>query len=250
MTNNQDSLKMTSRFLLTLAAFVAIAELKAADASEPDKDTELGKLLAEARTLIDTKKPQAAIEKCDKVIARFQERYGKSKEKVYCAETSAENLGYLLKAAAAMNDGNFEKSKKNAIVLSNTWSSACFMKGFAFEEMGRLAEAKAALQQALELSPWNSHYLSELAYLFALQKDWARAKENYQAAEEHAALSPDNAKAENLARARRGLGYVFVELGQLDAAEKKYQQCLAENPNDTKAAAELQYVRQQLKAKR
>jgi hypothetical protein len=32
-------------------------------------------------------------------------------------------------------------------------------------------------------------------------------------------------------------------------AEKKYQQCLAANPHDTKAKAELQYVREQ-KAKR
>ena len=229
----------------------AALNLPGADAAsdDPEKDPQLPKLLEEARTLIDTKKPQAAIKKCEKVIALFQERYAKRKEKVYCAGSSAENLGYLLKAAAAMNDGTFEKGKKNAIVLSPTWSSAYFMKGFAFEEMRKLAEAKSAFEQALELSPWNSQYLSELAYLFAIQKNWAKAKENYQAAEEHAPLSPDNSKAENLARARRGLGYVFVELGKLDEAEKKYQQCLKENPKDTKAAAELEYVRG-LKAKR
>lgn len=237
------------RFLLSFVLLTGIFDDSRAAAADPDKDPQLPKLLDEARTLIDSKKPQAAIEKCDKVIALFRTRYDKSTEKVYCAGTSAENLGYLLKAAAAMNDGTFEKGKKNAIVLSPTWSSAYFMKGFALEEMGKLAEAKSALRQALELSPWNSHYLSELAYLFAIQKDWAKAKENYQAAEEQASLSPDNTKAEDLARARRGLGYVFVELGQLDAAAKKYEECLAADKNDTKAAAELQYVRK-LKAKR
>jgi len=237
------------RFLLGLVLLFGILDLSRAEAPDPDKDQQLPKLLEEARTLIDNKKPQAAIEKCDKVIALFRARYDKSTERVYCAGTSAENLGYLLKAAAAMNDGSFEKGKKNAIVLSPTWASAYFMKGFALEEMGKLAEAKSALGQALELSPWNSHYLSELAYLFAAQKDWAKAKENYQAAEEQVSLSPDNTKAEDLARARRGLGYVFVELGQLDAAEKKYEECLAADKNDTKAAAELQYVRK-LKAKR
>ena len=35
----------------------------------------------------------------------------------------------------------------------------------------------------------------------------------------------------------------FVELGKLDEAEKKYQQCLAADPKDTKAAQELEYVR-------
>jgi tetratricopeptide (TPR) repeat protein len=52
-----------------------------------------------------------------------------------------------------------------------------------------------------------------------------------------------------LGRARRGIGYVLVELGKLDEAEKKYQQCLADNPKDSRAAAELEYVRN-LKAKR
>jgi len=42
---------------------------------------------------------------------------------------------------------------------------------------------------------------------------------------------------------------VLVERGKLDEAEKKYQQCIAANPNDTKAKAELQYVREQ-KAKK
>jgi Flp pilus assembly protein TadD len=237
------------RFLLGFVFLIGILDNSRAGPADPDKDPQLPKLLEEARTLIDSKKPQAAIEKCDKVIALFRARYDKSTEKAYCAGTSAENLGYLLKAAAAMNDGTFEKGKKNAIVLSPTWASAYFMKGFALEEMGKQAEAKSALRQALELSPWNSHYLSEHAYLFAIQKDWAKAKENYQAAEEHASLSPDGTKAEDLARARRGLGYVFVELGQLDAAEKKYEECLAADKNDTKAAAELQYVRK-LKAKR
>jgi tetratricopeptide (TPR) repeat protein len=240
------------RLVLGFVFWVAAAlNLPGADAAsdDPDKDPQLPKLLEEARTLIDTKKPQVAIEKCDKVIALFQERYARSTEKVYCAGSSAENLGYLMKAAAAMNDGTFEKGKKNAIVLSPTWASAHFMKGFALEEMGKLAEAKSAFKEALALSPWNSQYLSELAYLFALQKDWAQAKEHYQAAEEHAPLSPDNTRARDLARARRGLGYVFVELGQLDAAEKKYEECLATDKNDKKAAAELQYVRD-LKAKR
>ena len=49
--------------------------------------------------------------------------------------------------------------------------------------------------------------------------------------------------------ARRGQGYVLVELGKLDEAEEKYQQCIAANPNDNKAKAELDYIRER-KAKR
>jgi tetratricopeptide (TPR) repeat protein len=70
----------------------------------------------------------------------------------------------------------------------------------------------------------------------------------YQSAEEHASLTPDDAKQAELGRARGGLSYVLVELGKLDEAEKKYQQCLRDDPNDKKAAAGLEYVRN-LKAK-
>jgi tetratricopeptide (TPR) repeat protein len=92
-------------------------------------------------------------------------------------------------------------------------------------------------------------YLSELGSIYKLEKNWPEAKKTFEAAEEHAALSPDDLKASELGLARRGLGYVLVELGQLAEAEKKYQQCLKDDPNDKKAAAELEYVRG-LKAKR
>ena len=45
----------------------------------------------------------------------------------------------------------------------------------------------------------------------------------------------EETRADDLARARRGLGYVYVKLGQLTEAENKYRQCLATNPNDARA---------------
>ena len=51
---------------------------RAAEA-DPDKDPRLPKMLEDARVLIDHKKPQAAVEKCDKVIALFEARYRKGK---------------------------------------------------------------------------------------------------------------------------------------------------------------------------
>ena len=253
--------RVTPRFrvLLGFVLLIGIVDNSRATAADPDKDPGLPKLLEEARALIDRKQPQAGIEKCEKVIAAFKAHYGNSKEKVYCARSSAETLGYLLLAAAEMDKGKFEKGKKNAIVLSSTWASAYFLKGYALQELGRMflfcsiasrvAEAKSTLKLALELSPWSSLYLSELGSVYKLEKNWREAKKTFETAEEHAGLSPDDLKAAELGLARRGLGYVLVELGQLDEAEKKYQQCLKENPNDTKAAAELEYVRG-LKAKR
>ena len=235
------SLRVAFGILLLFAC--AIPSQRAASPANPDKDSEVANLLHEARALLDAKKPGPAIKVCEKVIASFKAHYGNSKSKIYCADTSAENLGYLLLAAAAMDKGEFEAGKHDAIVLSSTWASAYFLKAYALQELGRIAEAKLAVQLAIELSPWNSRYLSELGSIYAREKNWSKAREVFEKAEEHAPIAPDDSKAEVLARARRGLGYVFVELGQLDEAEKKYRQCLATDPNDTKAARELEYVR-------
>jgi tetratricopeptide (TPR) repeat protein len=223
---------ITAQFLILIAtATVGFAAV----ASDPDKDPQMMKLLQEARHNIDSKSPAAAIPKCDTVISAYKAHYGDTKQKIYCARTPEESLGVLLKAAA---------DKNSAVALSSTWADACFIKAYALEDLGRGAEAKAPLQEALKLSPFNAQYLAEMGQIYAREKNWSKAEQLYREAEDNASLSPPVSKAEDLARARRGSGYVLVELGKLDEAEKKYQQCIAANPNDTKAKAELQYVRQ------
>ena len=239
------------RAISSLGFFVAVALANSnvvAAQVDPDKDPALPKLIEDAQGLIKKKQLKDGIAKCDTVIAAFKSHYANSKHKIYCARSSTENLGYLVMAAADMSKGQFEKGKKDAIALSSTWASAYFVKGYALQELGRISEAKAVLKLALELSPWNSLYLSELGSIYKLEKNWKEAKKTFEAAEEHAALSPDHLKSAELGLARRGLGYVLVELGQLDEAEKKYLQCLKDDPDDKKAAAELEYVRS-LKAK-
>jgi tetratricopeptide (TPR) repeat protein len=235
-----------------LAIFIStalIASSPAASSDDPDKDPQLPKLLEEARALIDNKKPQMGIEKCNKVIAAFQKHYGKSPHKIYCARSSTENLAYLVTAAAEMGKGTFEKGEKDAIVLSSTWANAFYIKGYALQELGKLSDATAAIKKAIEFSPQNSQYLSELGSVYVVEKNWPNALKSYRDAEDNAPILPADVRVEELGRARRGIGYVLVELGKLDEAEKKYQQCLADNPKDSRAAAELEYVRG-LQAKR
>jgi Flp pilus assembly protein TadD len=119
------------------------------------------------------------------------------------------------------------------------------MKAYALQDLRRLNDAKATLQQALKLSPFNSQYLAELGQIYTLEKDWPQAMKAFEEAEDNANLAPDGSRADELGRARRGQGYVLVELGKLDEAEEKYRQCIAANPNDSKAKAELEYVREQ-----
>jgi tetratricopeptide (TPR) repeat protein len=232
----------TPRLLLASVALLISASVGSAATSsaDPDKDPQMASLLQEARRLIDHKKPAAAIERCDKVITAFKARYGNSKQKVTCGRTSAEVLGSLLQAAA---------EKNNAIALSSTWADAYYMKAYALQDLGRLPEAKSNVQLALAMSPFNSQYRSELGEIYQLEKNWAKAKQEFGEAEDNAKLVPEESKAAELGRARRGLAYVFVELGKLDEAEKKYQQCLAADSNDMRAKRELEYVRG-LKAKK
>lgn len=201
----------------------------------------MSKLLQDARKLLEGKQLPDAIDKCDKIIARFKAHYEDSKAKIYCARTSAESLGYLLTAAAETDKGTSHNTK--AVVLSSTWAEAYFKKAYALQDLGRTAEAKSAILLAVELSPWNCKYLCELGSIYKLEKNWAKAKEAFTTAEDQASIGPDEVKDLELGQARRGLGYVFVELGLLDAAEKKYLQCLAADPKDTKAERELEYVR-------
>ncbi len=212
----------------------------AATSGDPEKDPQMKQLLQDAGHLIEHKKADAAIPMCDAVIGAYSVYYNGGKQKVYCARSSTQSLGSLLQAAA---------DKNNAITLSSTWADAYFLKSYALQELHRVNEAKGELGLALKLSPFESHYMNELAEIYGLEKNWAKAKELYQRAEDAANLAPDAIRANELARARRGLGYVLVELGKLDEAEKKYQECLVADPNDGKAKAELAYVREQ-KAKR
>jgi len=241
--------------------------------ADPDKDPQIANLLGDAGHLLASKNPVPAVEMCDKVIDAFKARYGSGQQKIYCARTRAECLAYLLagsldktneivRSSNALPGGVGKTNEtilssdgltgslgnKKTIVLSSNWAKAYFLKGYALQDLRRLAESKSNLELALELSPFNSQYLSERGSLFQLEKNWPKAKEQFASAEDNAPLSPENTRADELGRARRGLAYVFVELGKLDEAEKKYQQCLAANPNDMRAKRELKYV-QGLRAK-
>ena len=207
--------KNTKRFLVIIGlAFVCLVRrnMSGADAFEdPDKDPRLADSLKEAERLILKKQVAPAIGLCDKVIAAYDTKYGRSKEKIYCARGGPETLGTLLSAAS---------KNENAIALSMTWANAWFIKGYALQEVGRLAEAKSAVEAAVKLAPWQAHFSSELGQIYSQEGNWAKAKEQFELAEDHAELASTEAKANELARARRGLGYVYVELGKLDEARR------------------------------
>ncbi len=206
----------------------------------PDEDAGLRQALQEGVRLVSSGNPEEAIPYFDKAAAGYEARHRDGKAKIYCARTSTESLAYMVRAAAA---------KTEAVVYSADWAYAYYVKAYALVDLGQIPEAKRQLERALELSPENSQFLSELGHLYQAERDWTKALEMFRAAEAAASLSPADAKNQELARAWRGVAYVLVEQGKLDEAEKIYRQCLDLDKDDQKAQSELRYVLE-LKSKR
>jgi tetratricopeptide (TPR) repeat protein len=206
-----------------------------ASLSERAARDEESKQLIEAIHLVGSGRPQEAItDYLDKVLAALQARYATEKRHIYCAHSPAESLKYMLDATNHHED---------ALSLDSTWADAWYVKSYALTELHRDAEALSALEAAIALSPSYSQYLSERGNMYQQANDWKHALQTYEEAENAVKLISDQkVQVRDHTRALRGQGYALVELGDLAAAERKYRQSLALDPDDTKAKQELDYV--------
>jgi tetratricopeptide (TPR) repeat protein len=199
-----------------------------------DDEAEQMQLVSAGARLLHEHKPSEAIDNLDKVIAHYEARNPEKAGTAYCASSPAESLIYLVQAV---------KDKTTASVYGPTWCDAYYLRGYALIELGRNGEARASLERAVQMSPRNAHYRSELAELYSRDKNWNEALATFEASAKLAEEStPQEHKTTELGRALRGKGFVLVELGKLDEAEAMYRRCLALDPADTKAANELRYV--------
>ena len=137
------------------------------------------------------------------------------------------------------------KTKTETLVVSRNWVEAHFMKGFALVDLGQLDAARVEFDAALTLGPHNSQVRGELGSLYNRQKDFSKALESYQRAEQDVEFSPPEAKTLDRVRAYHGLGYAYTELAQWDKAEEMYRKALAIDSNDQRSLKELQYIQQQ-----
>jgi tetratricopeptide (TPR) repeat protein len=203
--------------------------------SQPDSSG-LYRLLMEGRGLLEAGRPQEAIEESfDQVIAAYETRYDKSPKRIYCARSPAETVLYASLASS---------QKQETEILTSEWADAYLLKGYALLELGRVAEARTTIERAVALSPQNAQYQEELAFAYQTEKDLARAMALYESAAAAAEFSPKETKISDLTRALRGQGYILIEQGKLDEAEKKYRKCLELDPNDRGSKNELQYIEQ------
>lgn len=202
-----------------------------------EENNKQAELLKEAKKLLtDDHKPALAIEILDEIIEFSEDKYNKSDMKYYCSRSAKEDLLYMLMSAT---------QSKSAMVVPITWADAYHMKGFALIDLHQIDAAREVLKKAVDLSPQNSYYLSELAFTYQKNGDHEKAMEIFKRAEIAARdFSPENVKISELTRALRGQAYSLIEMNRLDEAEKLYNECLKLNPEDKNSIRELKYIQQ------
>ena len=221
--------------VVSISAAGQVADANSAAEREADKQLEQG------ATLSYEGKPAQALPYLKKAAVLYEQQFNDPKVRYYSARTRQETLAYLSAAAV---------SKQNARVTSAYWAYAYYLQAYALIDVMQIDEAKPLLQRALTLSPSNAQFRSELGHVYQIEKNWPLALSTFaQAAKDAQAYSPPKNRNNELSRAWRGQGYALVEMNRLDEAEKIYLRCLALDKNDSKAAGELEYVRQQ-KAKK
>jgi predicted O-linked N-acetylglucosamine transferase (SPINDLY family) len=105
--------------------------------------------------------------------------------------------------------------------------------GTVLSALGRLDEALAAHQQAVQLQPRSAQTHFRLAHAFRAQRNLVRAMASFQ---EALRLDP------NAADAHLGLGNVLLEMGELAAAAESYRHALTLRPNYAEAHSNLGVV--------
>jgi len=199
-------------------------------------DKKHNELLSQGKELVAKgDKKSAIINYFNPVIKDYERTYANNPKRIYTARTQEE---YDFYSMTAINEG------KKAHILSKTWSRAYFLKAYALLELKELNLAEKNIKKALNLSPANSEYLSELGHIQHLKKEWRKALNSYRLAEKSAKLfSPQKLKQKELLRAKRGIGYSYTELKELDKAESTYKEILQIDSRDRIAIRELKYIR-------
>ncbi|HSH90501.1 MAG TPA: tetratricopeptide repeat protein [Ramlibacter sp.] len=234
---------MLTRWLLFLAfslqGIAALAQAPQGAAATTD-DVQQSRAVLEAAEFLKARKLPESLAAAERVISFYEAKYRDTRDQVYCARGPLDTIFYITRHATAHNG-------RGAVVVRN-WCEAHFLRGYVLVELGRLPEARVALEAAVAMSPWNSQYLSELGNIYLREKAWARALETYAAAEQAVEISDSAQKNNDAAKAQRGAGYALIELGRLADAEEKYRRSLELVPGNPLALGQLRYIAQ-LRAK-
>jgi hypothetical protein len=115
-----------------------------------------------------------------------------------------------------------------------------FLKAFALSKAGRFGEALEGVEEAAKLAPLYAHAQVEKGYILNRLHRTQEALAAYTRAWELAARLPEN--LDFAGAALRGQAVAWVELGDLDRAEKLLRDSLVVEPDNPVANHELTYI--------
>lgn len=203
--------------------------------SDVDTSVAQEQVLKDGFDLLMNFDPQAAVAEFDKLILQCDKQFKDSPQQVYASRSLQETLYYLSLAGASNTD---------AIAVDSLCSQALYLKAYANIELDDVDGAEQLLERAIALSPANPTYLSELGHIYHMRSHWQKSLVLFEQAEEFAErFSPPDLQMRELTRAKRGVAYSLIELGNLDAAEQKFNECLVLDPQDEASQRELEYIR-------
>lgn len=183
--------------------------------------------------LIRAGKPQQAIAEFDAVIAASDHRHLSDPRQRFCARNDREARQVVDAASAA---------GRKAVLIDSAVCDAHFGKGYALIDTGHGDLAEGELRRATELAPFDAHYANEYAELFKSRRDWRTSLALFSRAWAVVDKNPAGPDASLAARALRGIGYSEMMLGNLDEAERKFQQSLTFEPGNKAAGIQLGYI--------
>lgn len=226
-------MKLALALLLAAAPVSGALAQAAQDPAEAARDNKL----SQAIQLIQSGKPQAAIDILNPLIVEYQGIYRGDRQKL-CKVEEYETAAY-----ATLPGG------RNAMLVEGGWCIALWAKGYAMIDLQQLDGSILFLERAVTMAPLHPHYLSELGYAYQAQKNWQRSYDTYARAAQAASREAPERRNKSLRRAWFGMAYDAIQMGRLDEAETLYRKCLVLTPADQAVKDQLQYVIEE-KAKR
>lgn len=240
------------RHLMFILAACAIS-VSPAQAQSDNLNERDAAAISAALDAIEAGKPADAVAKTDEVISRFESRR-ESKTAYVCTHGSTDMLMQLAGAALATSKDKKGESDTTVAAVSSDVCSAYFLKGFAFVDLDRHAEALANFEVAIAMDSDNTHYLNELGEWYKTDHDWQKALETFTRASEIEDLALSEYGEENATAIRnsrqcrsfRGIAYSQVELRNWAEARAALNSCLAIDPNDPGSRQEMDFIDEQM----
>jgi len=194
--------------------------------TEPGPGHENRARIDKARALMSQKRYEAALTVLERVIA----------------ELEAKPAGVYVSSATREEARRYAEEIGNPDVIWLDWSyrQAYFLKAFIATELNDHEKALRLLAKVKELSPGDPNAWCETGNIFNLTGRPEEALAQYRRAY---SLSKDDVnRTDYAALALRGMGFAYIELGELEKAGDAYRESLKLNPGNRIAIKELIYL--------